>query len=421
MSVAAPVQANFTAQPTDLTVQFTDQSSGQIAQHQWDFGDNGGSSTDQNPQYTYSQPGTYTVTLTVTDVNGQSSVAQQQVNVAAPVQANFTAQPTDLSVQFTDQSTGQIAQWQWDFGDNSGSSTDQNPQYAYSQAGTYTVTLTVTDANGQSSVAQQQVTLNAAQRPPSVVDSTPILPDFNALHDVLRGIYANGVNSMGVQATVFSMAGDSILTQPGILSPFASGGQYNLNNHGDLQAAIDWFNTSNGPGGGSFSHSSLAVNPNWTAQDLLNPANADPSCSGDSPLACELHQLHPTVMLIAVGANDARNGTDAGSFAATLSQIVSVVEQNGAIPVLLTIPDDGSSPNTEAINEAIITVAQQNSVPLLNAARALNELSNFNLDAAPNGPGALGNSAVKNYGINALNLDLLQVLSDARNIIFPDA
>ena len=90
--------------------------------------------------------------------------------------------------------------------------------------------------------------------------------------------------------------------------------------------------------------------------------------------------------------------------------------------MLLTIPDNGSNPNIEAINEAIIAVAQENSVPLLNAARALNELSSFNLGHVRRTERARWTAdAVSNYGINALNLDLLRVLSDARNIIFPDA
>ncbi len=422
VTVAAALQADFTPQATDLTVQFTDQSTGQIAGWTWDFGDGTGSN-DQSPSHTYAAPGTYTVTLTVTDGNGRSDDQSAVVQVTAPLQASFTAQPTDLTVQFTDQSTGQIAGWTWDFGDSSGSN-DQNPSHTYAAGGTYNVTLTVSDGIGGGNSTQQQVTVTAPQQQPpqqTIVDTTPILPDLNALHDILRGIYANGVNSFGNRATVFTTAGDSIFAQPGILSPFASG-PYDLSANSDLQAIVDWFNSTDLGGVTSYNRTSLAVNPNWLAQSLLDPNQSDPSCNGEAPLACELHQTQPALMFVAVGRNDALNGTDSGTFQNMLNQIVATISSNGTIPVLMTIPDDGSNPNVEAINEVIITVAQQNNVPLINAARALKELaSGYNLSPSPSGAGALDAASVSTYGINALNYDLLRVLSDARNIIFPDA
>lgn len=67
ITVYAPVTAQFTADVTSgaapLTVQFTDLSTGGPTSWLWDFGD-GNTSTDQNPQHTYSSAGTYTVTLT---------------------------------------------------------------------------------------------------------------------------------------------------------------------------------------------------------------------------------------------------------------------------------------------------------------------------------------------------------------------
>ena len=53
---------------------------------------------------------------------------------------------SDLSVQFTDdsRSTGTVNQWLWDFGDGT-TSTDQNPVHTYTEAKTYTVSLTVTN------------------------------------------------------------------------------------------------------------------------------------------------------------------------------------------------------------------------------------------------------------------------------------
>lgn len=65
--------------------------------------------------------------------------------------ADFVGSPTSgcvpLSVQFTDSSTGDITSWDWDFGDG-GTSTQQNPLHVYQNAGTYSVTLTVTAPEG---------------------------------------------------------------------------------------------------------------------------------------------------------------------------------------------------------------------------------------------------------------------------------
>ena len=159
MTNPAPVAA-FTATPVTgsapLTVQFTDQSTGSSLSYSWDFNNDGiVDSTQQNPTYTYNTVGTYTVKLTVTNSTGTNSLTKTNyitVNNGAPV-ANFTATPTSgsapLTVQFTDQSTGTVTAWAWDF-NNDGiiDSTSQNPTYTYSTPGNYTVKLTVTNTKG---------------------------------------------------------------------------------------------------------------------------------------------------------------------------------------------------------------------------------------------------------------------------------
>lgn len=69
----------------------------------------------------------------------------------APPVANFTANvtsgPAPLAVAFTDTSTGGPTSWSWDFGDG-GSSTEQNPVHTYTAPGTYTVSLTASNAHG---------------------------------------------------------------------------------------------------------------------------------------------------------------------------------------------------------------------------------------------------------------------------------
>lgn len=68
--------------------------------------------------------------------------------------------PSNFSDQTTLESGGSIATWQWDFGDGTGISTDQNPTYTYNGPGQYDVTLIVTSSTGCSDTLQQLVTIN---------------------------------------------------------------------------------------------------------------------------------------------------------------------------------------------------------------------------------------------------------------------
>jgi PKD repeat protein len=149
--------AAFTADPVTgtapLTVTFTDQSTGEsITTWAYDFGD-GSTSAEQNPVHVYSTVGTYQVSLTVTN-GADSSTAYKTITVISPPPvADFTANTTSgtvpLTVAFTDASTGAIS-WAWVFGDGA-TSTEQNPVHMFTTAGTYSVTLTVTNDGGSAS------------------------------------------------------------------------------------------------------------------------------------------------------------------------------------------------------------------------------------------------------------------------------
>lgn len=69
----------------------------------------------------------------------------------AALSADTTSGAAPLAVQFTDESTGSPTAWLWDFGDGD-TSTSQNPSHTYTDAGTYTVGLTVTNADGSDTV-----------------------------------------------------------------------------------------------------------------------------------------------------------------------------------------------------------------------------------------------------------------------------
>ena len=123
----------------------------------WNFGDGNTSTASGTVQHLYANPGTYTVTLTVTDQAGctSSSQAGEQVTVNGP-KAMFEAQfgwqtfPQGSSIQFIDtsnQANTMNPVYTWNFGDGT-TSTLVNPTHTYAVPGVYTVTLTAQDGAG---------------------------------------------------------------------------------------------------------------------------------------------------------------------------------------------------------------------------------------------------------------------------------
>ncbi len=117
----------------------------QIIAWAWNFGD-GITSTLQNPTHLYAEPGTYTVTLTVTQAQTYfTDTYSAVVEVLAPAEAGFEySLPACVgqSVAFTNTTTGSGPfTYLWDFGDGI-TDTVENPVHVYATAGTYTVTLT---------------------------------------------------------------------------------------------------------------------------------------------------------------------------------------------------------------------------------------------------------------------------------------
>ncbi|PKL60993.1 MAG: hypothetical protein CVV31_13800, partial [Methanomicrobiales archaeon HGW-Methanomicrobiales-2] len=150
----APV-ANFTVTPAEgnapLAVIFTDTSAGNVTAWFWDFGD-GSTSTDPNPGHIYASAGTYTVTLNASNAYGFNvSTVTDAISVLLAPAANFTFTPGEgnapLAVAFTDASVGNITAWVWNFGDGN-TSNEQSPSHIYVTAGTYTVSLNVSNTYG---------------------------------------------------------------------------------------------------------------------------------------------------------------------------------------------------------------------------------------------------------------------------------
>ncbi|MCK5923239.1 MAG: cadherin-like domain-containing protein, partial [Methylococcales bacterium] len=143
-----------------------------------------GSLVTYTPNTDYS--GSDSFSFTVSDGKDTSAPVTVSITVSPPANtpptAAFTASPPSgdapLIVTFTnssEDSDGTIEAYQWDFGDGSSFSTEQNPTHTYAEANPnpYTVTLTVTDNGGLPDSASASVTVTAASPPPVAVASAP--------------------------------------------------------------------------------------------------------------------------------------------------------------------------------------------------------------------------------------------------------
>ncbi|MEM8908719.1 MAG: PKD domain-containing protein, partial [Bacteroidota bacterium] len=150
ISVEETPEVDFSFTVNGNTVNFNNLSSGATS-YQWVFGD-GATSGEFAPNHIYTTPGTYVVTLSASNACGMTEQAQILEILAAPT-ASFTADVLSgcepLTVQFQDQSLATVTSWNWSFpGGSPSNSTLANPQVVYTAAGTYPVSLEVSNATG---------------------------------------------------------------------------------------------------------------------------------------------------------------------------------------------------------------------------------------------------------------------------------
>jgi gliding motility-associated-like protein len=139
--------AAFIATPREVCaftpVQFTNQSTGEVNNWLWLFGD-GGSSTQANPSHAYEDTGFFNVTLIVGNYGCYDTLVMRDYIYVNPPIARFNPVincDAPFVRSFTDLSLG-ANEWYWNFGDGN-NSTQQNPVHTYSAVGNYTVSLTV--------------------------------------------------------------------------------------------------------------------------------------------------------------------------------------------------------------------------------------------------------------------------------------
>ncbi|MCU0511413.1 MAG: PKD domain-containing protein, partial [Anaerolineae bacterium] len=160
------ILASATAGTAPLTVQFDAQQTGiDPATLLWGF-PGGVQAAGSSVTYTFRAPGTYTVNLSGSGVQGAASAsARIVVGEATGLRAAFTPSRwqgrAPAEICFTDQSAGDALQtWEWSLGDGQTASV-ASPCITYRRAGTYDVRLTVTNAHGQSASATNRITILA--------------------------------------------------------------------------------------------------------------------------------------------------------------------------------------------------------------------------------------------------------------------
>lgn len=206
--------------PQNLGVAFFNKSKGTITDYFWTFGD-GMSSTLENPSYTYSVPGYYLVSLAVrNNVSGCMDVYAQFIQVGSVdchAGFSFGIDPLTNTVNFKDESKGEIDFYFWDFG-NGAFSTDENPVYIYKSGGMYYVGQTVFDnVNGCIDYAVQTVQ----------VGEIDCAADFIAYVDSATStVYFTSQVLGGSTAMLWSFGDGSFSTEENPVHQFPGGGIY---------------------------------------------------------------------------------------------------------------------------------------------------------------------------------------------------
>ncbi|HMO49854.1 MAG TPA: S8 family serine peptidase [Kiritimatiellia bacterium] len=220
------VSTNGTASIGSFTARFKATVSGNTngLVYHWDFDNNGTFETTgaglQTVQHTYAAPGAYTVRLIATNAAGETStmIRTNYIRVLTGLAADFTANirtaAAPIRIQFTDLSGPEPHAWRWTFGDG-GTSTNRDPQKLYTNAGTYTVTLSVSNRFSDGSSSTSGVTRTAYIHITGVESPTNIYVSKNGTHNFPFKNWAEAATNIN-EAVAAALPGATVHVAPGL-------------------------------------------------------------------------------------------------------------------------------------------------------------------------------------------------------------
>ncbi len=155
----------------------------------WTFGDGSANSSIQSPTHIYSKAGLYPVKLVVKNSVGCSDSIVRTIRISTIPTPLFTANLVceGKGTSFKDLSTDSVAivKWFYDFNDGN-NSISKNPSYVYGKAGTYNVSLTVTNIDGCDSTFTMPISVDITPVPKFTAD-TICMSDSTTFTDVSTG------------------------------------------------------------------------------------------------------------------------------------------------------------------------------------------------------------------------------------------
>src|SRR5215217_265031 len=199
-SLTAEISSNYTAEEDHVapaTFSFAADASGGTGPYtvNWNFGDDSEESDEQSVVHTFNEAGNYTVTLTITDSEGETATDTLELTVeesseepptdeepsttesltaeslTAEIISNYTAEedhvaPATFSFNATIAGGTEPYTVNWNFGDDSEESDEQSVVHTFNEAGNYTVTLTATDSTDETATDTLELTVEESSEEP---------------------------------------------------------------------------------------------------------------------------------------------------------------------------------------------------------------------------------------------------------------